>query len=41
VCLVPRRTIMCERVLEEEGVYNAVQVPNMSLICPQYVLISP
>jgi hypothetical protein len=31
VCLVPRRTIICERVLEEEGVYNDVTLLEYQL----------
>eukprot|EP00960_Hanusia_phi_P052785 761656-Hanusia_phi.AAC.1 len=31
VIVVPRRTIICERVLEEEGVYNDVQLGEFDL----------
>jgi hypothetical protein len=31
LCLVPRRTLICERVLEEEGVYSAVQLADFHL----------
>eukprot|EP00277_Geminigera_cryophila_P022377 CAMPEP_0179476540 /NCGR_PEP_ID=MMETSP0799-20121207/55561_1 /TAXON_ID=46947 /ORGANISM="Geminigera cryophila, Strain CCMP2564" /LENGTH=161 /DNA_ID=CAMNT_0021286835 /DNA_START=92 /DNA_END=574 /DNA_ORIENTATION=+ len=31
VCLVPRRTIICERVLEEEGVYSDVTLADYHL----------
>eukprot|EP00961_Rhodomonas_salina_P220921 2986842-Rhodomonas_salina.1 len=31
VIMVPRRTIVCERVLEEEGVYNDVQLGEYDL----------
>ena len=31
VCLVPRRTIICERVLEEEGVYSSVLLADYQL----------
>ena len=32
VCLVPRRTIICERVLEEEGVYEDVILADYHLV---------
>ena len=31
VCIVPRKTIICERVLEEEGVYGEVQLGEFDL----------
>ena len=31
VCMVPRKTLVCERVLEEEGVYGEVQLGEFDL----------